>query len=124
MIVDDDESIRKLISDTLKPLGYSVSDGGSAEAILELLAHTDKTFDLLLTDMIMPGVSGKELAEKVKKKYPQIKVIFMSGYTSDMIANQGELKSVKVFIQKPLSPLNLANRIREVLDSGPVKVVS
>jgi signal transduction histidine kinase len=124
LIVDDDTSIRSLIIDTLQPLGYAVTDAGSAEEILELLAGTDSTFDLLLTDMVMPGMNGRELAGKVKEIYPQIKVIFMSGYTSDMIANQGELKSGEVFIQKPLSPLNLAGKIREVLDSNIKNAVS
>jgi signal transduction histidine kinase len=118
LIVDDDTSIRSLIIDTLQPLGYKVTDAGSAEEMLKLLAITDNTYDLLLTDMVMPGMNGKELARKVKEICPQIKVIFMSGYTIHMIANQSELKPGEVFIQKPLSPLNLAGRIREVLDNN------
>jgi signal transduction histidine kinase/CheY-like chemotaxis protein len=117
VIVDDDKSILNLIIDTLQPLGYNLIDATCAEEVLEFIERSDAKFDLLLTDMVMPGMNGGDLAKSVKKKYPEAKVIFMSGYTSDMVANQGVLQAGEIFIQKPLSPMNLAGKIRRVLDS-------
>lgn len=117
LVVDDDRSILDLIIDTLQPLGYTLIDATCAEEVLEFIERSDAQFDLLLTDMVMPGMNGRELARSVKEKYPGTKVIFMSGYTSDMIANQGALQAGEIFIQKPLSPMNLAGKIRRVLDS-------
>ncbi len=117
LVVDDDRSILDLIIDTLQPLGYTLIDATCAEEVLEFIERSDAKFDLLLTDMVMPGMNGRDLAKAVKEKYPETKVIFMSGYTSDMIANQGALQAGEIFIQKPLSPMNLAGRIRRVLDS-------
>jgi len=118
LIVDDDNSVRNLIVETLQPLGYQVIDATCAEEVIEFLEHSDEAFDLLLTDMVMPGMNGRELARYVKEKYPETKVIFMSGYTSDMVTNQGILQAGEIFIQKPLSPLNLARRIRDILDKS------
>jgi len=117
LVVDDDRSILDLIIDTLQPLGYTLRDATCAEEVLEFIERSDARFDLLLTDMVMPGMNGRELARSVKEKYPGTKVIFMYGYTSDMIANQGALQAGEIFIQKPLSPMNLAGKIRRVLDS-------
>jgi len=123
LVVDDDTSVRNLIVDTLKPLGYAVFEAGSAEEMLRFLADSDRSFDLLLTDMVMPGMNGRELAQRVKEKFPLIKVIFMSGYTSEMITSQGALQSGEAFIHKPLSPMNLAGRIRKLLDSNAATTV-
>ena len=117
LVVDDDKSILNLIIDTLQPLGYNINEATSAEEVLEFVERSDGKFDLLLTDMVMPGMNGRELARSVKEKYPKTKVIFMSGYTSDMIVKQGGLQEGEIFIQKPLSPMNLAGRIRQLLDS-------
>ena len=117
LIVDDDKSILNLIMDTLQPLGYNLIDATCAEEVLEFIERSDSKFDLLLTDMVMPGMNGRDLAKSVKEKYPETKVIFMSGYTSDMVANQGVLQAGEIFIQKPLSPMSLAGKIRQVLDS-------
>ena len=117
LVVDDDKSILNLIIDTLQPLGYNINEATSAEEVLEFVERSDGKFDLLLTDMVMPGMNGRELAGSVKEKYPETKVIFMSGYTSDMIVKEGGLQEGEIFIQKPLSPMNLAGRIRQLLDS-------
>ncbi|MBW2466686.1 MAG: response regulator, partial [Deltaproteobacteria bacterium] len=117
IVVDDDRSILDLIIDTMQPLGYTIIDATCAEEVLEFIERSGSGFDLLLTDMIMPGMNGRELAEKIKERHPATKVVFMSGYTSDMVAKEGILQDGEVFIQKPLSPIYLADRIRRVLDS-------
>ena len=99
LVVDDDRSILDLIIETLQPLGYTLIDATCAEEVLEFIERSDAKFDLLLTDMVMPGMNGRDLAKSVKEKYPEAKVIFMSGYTSDMVANQGVLQAGEIFIQ-------------------------
>jgi len=121
LVVDDDRSILDLIIDTLQPLGYTIIDATCAEEVLEYLKVSDNSFELLLTDMVMPGMGGRDLAAAVKKKCPGTKVIFMSGYTSDMFTSQGIVEAGDHFIQKPLSPINLAVKIRQVLDSETKK---
>ena len=117
LVVDDDRSILNLIMDTLQPLGYNIIDATCAEEVLELIKVSDNRFDLMLTDMVMPGRSGRDLAAEVRQKYPETKIIFMSGYTSDIFARQGVLQAGENFIQKPLSPMYLARKIRQMLDS-------
>ena len=116
LVVDDDSSIRKLIVDTMQPLGYHLIDASCAEEVLEFLGHSDQKVDLLLTDMVMPGMNGRDLAKAVRNKFPDIKVVFMSGYTDEMITNHGILEIGATFIQKPLSPIKLAAKLRTLLD--------
>ena len=117
LVVDDDRSILNLIMDTLQPLGYTIIDATCAEEVLEFLKVSNKKIDLMLTDMVMPGRNGRDLAAEVRMKLPETKIIFMSGYTSDMFSRQGALDAGENFIQKPLSPIYLARKIRQVLDS-------
>jgi len=117
LVVDDDRSILDLIIDTLQPLGYTIIDATSAEEVLEFMKVSHDRFDLLLTDMVMPGMNGSDLAVAVREKYPGTKVVFMSGYTVDMFGRQGEFEAGMYFIQKPLSPMSLAEKVRQVLDS-------
>ncbi len=116
LVVEDEASIRKLIVETLRPLGYNVLDASCGEEALQISDTTEGAIDLLLTDVIMPGMSGKELSAVVKEKRPGIKVLYMSGYTDESIAQRGILDPGITFIQKPLTPGKLAKKLREVLD--------
>ena len=91
LVVDDDRSILDLIIDTLQPLGYTLIDATCAEEVLEFIERSDTQFDLLLTDMVMPGMNGGDLAKSVKEKYLETKVIFMSGYTKRHDCQPGNL---------------------------------
>jgi CheY-like chemotaxis protein len=82
-----------------------------------VLAQYPTSIDLLLTDMVMPGMSGRELADKVLASKPDVRVIYMSGYTDDMLLHAGALGPGAAFLRKPLRPDVLASRVREVLDS-------
>jgi len=124
LVVDDDPSIRRLVSDALEPLGYTIVEAVCGEEALELCRTPGKDIDLILSDVIMPGMNGKELLEKVHAERPEIKSILMSGYTDNIVARQGVLKPGIVFINKPLRPISLANRIRAVLDNGGPKQVA
>ncbi|MFH1020643.1 MAG: ATP-binding protein, partial [Pseudomonadota bacterium] len=117
LIVDDDASIRRLLKDTLEPLGYDLIEAGSGEDALAVLERTERQIHLVLTDLIMPGMNGQELIDALRAARPGIKTILMSGYTDDIIVHHGALKPGVNFINKPLLPIALANKIREVLEA-------
>lgn len=116
LVVDDEPTIRHMIFDTLQPLGYQVIDASCGKKALEICKTTARNIDLLITDVIMPGMNGRELAEKVKPIRPGMKVLFMSGYTDNVIAHQGVLEHGINFINKPLVPSLLSKKIRKILD--------
>ena len=118
LVVDDDPFIRKLVVDMLEPLGYRLLEAEDAETALKFAEDFEGTIDLLLADIIMPKISGKELAEAFLSKHPKTKVVYMSGYTDDTIAYHGILKKEAAFIQKPLTLYKLAAKLREELDKS------
>jgi two-component system cell cycle sensor histidine kinase/response regulator CckA len=117
LVVDDEASIRYLVCDTLQSLGYTMIEAADGEAALAICKTAGLTIDLLLTDVIMPGMGGKELADAVRAIQPDVKVLFMSGYTDEVIAHQGVLEPGRLFINKPLMPSILTRKIRKILDS-------
>lgn len=117
LVVDDDESIRSLILDTLQPLGYKTLEASSGMEALEIHENTVQKIDMVLSDVIMPIMNGRELVDKLIARQPDIKVMLMSGYTDNVIAHHGALESGHVLVNKPLLPVTLANKIREILDS-------
>ena len=118
LVVDDDAGIRRLVTATLMPLGYTVIEAGSGEEALQIAATEPGLIDLLLTDVIMPGISGRLLAERLTPTHPEMQVVYMSGYTDSTIADKGILLPGINFINKPLVPTALANRLRTILDGG------
>lgn len=117
LIAEDEEPVRRFCSSVLSDLGYNVlqaKDG--TEALMLSQKYTDKNIDLLVTDIMMPGLNGKELAEKLCKMQKSMKVIYISGYTNNTITNQEFLNLRSPFIQKPFSSKTLGTRVREVLD--------
>jgi signal transduction histidine kinase/CheY-like chemotaxis protein len=117
LVVDDDKSILRLIMDTLQPLGYNVISASSGMEALEKCEKSDKKIDLVLSDVIMPGMNGRELVKVMQDQCPHVKAVLMSGYTDNVIAQQGVDGSNYILINKPLLPISLANKIREVLDN-------
>jgi len=118
IVVDDDMSIRKLIRDVLQPLGYRILLAGDGDEALNM-ARQKGPVDLLLTDVIMPKMNGRQLADIFKRDYPGVKIVFMSGYTDETITRQGVLTAGDILIEKPLSPAQLTCRLREILDQKP-----
>jgi CheY-like chemotaxis protein len=116
LIVEDDDSVRKLARTSLEKNGYRVLAAENGENALRVSEAYDGTIDLILTDVVMPKMSGKELAELVKKVHPRAKVIFMSGYTNNAIVHHGILTRGVEFLEKPFTPQNLASKVRVVLD--------
>ncbi len=118
LIVEDDNSIMKLTERILKDNGYVIlSAQNSNEAIRLANEHTSK-IDLLLTDVVMPEINGSELAKELQRKYEGLKVLFMSGYTANVIVHQGVLDEGVNFIAKPFSREDLTTKIREIFDKN------
>jgi signal transduction histidine kinase/CheY-like chemotaxis protein len=122
LIVEDDHAVRKMIVTVLRQCGYRIEPAASAAEALPLLEH-DVHFDLVITDVIMPQMSGKQLYDRIKVRTPDMKVLFISGYTDDMLLNTGVLDGGASFLEKPVSPLRLARKIREILDGANYKPV-
>jgi PAS domain S-box-containing protein len=115
LLVEDDDLVRKLARRALEQWGYEVTEAGDPILAIRLASECDD-IDLLVTDVIMPGMSGRALAEELAPKRPRMKVLYTSGYTDEAILRHGILESGLPFLQKPYTPDSLARRIREVLD--------
>ena len=115
LVVDDEPAITRVVADMLKPLGYSIFTAHDA-ATAEEIARQHK-FDLLLTDVVMPGCNGRELEQRLRTIHPVFKVIFMSGYAAEILTKQQLAEDGATLVQKPLSGSDLARIIRETLDS-------
>lgn len=118
LIVEDNETVRELTCDMLERQGYTVVPARSGVEALDLIDSHDGSIDLLLTDVIMPDVNGKELYVQITGKSPDTKVLYMSGYTNDVIDQRGVLDDGVKFIQKPFTIQGLAAKVREVIDQN------
>jgi two-component system, cell cycle sensor histidine kinase and response regulator CckA len=115
LIVEDEETVLRLSKNMLEMLGYQVLTAGSKDQALHLFQEHRDHIDLLITDVVMPNINGKELSELILAMKPDLKCLFMSGYTADIIALQGVLDEGVKFISKPFSLKDLAAKVREVL---------
>ena len=116
LVVEDDDMVRTLATGILEKWGYRVLEAPTGEAGLELLQGHEGPLDLLLTDIVLPGMNGRDLSERVSARFPGVGTLFMSGYTDDVISHHGVLQEGIAFIQKPFSVRNLAAKVRRVLD--------
>jgi nitrogen-specific signal transduction histidine kinase len=117
LIVEDDTGVRKLTKMVLQGQGFTVLEAKDGNAALQLAHHHTGSIHLLLTDVVMPGISGKALSQKLTQTYSHLKTLFMSGYTDNAVVNHGILDSNVAFLQKPFSPKALLYKVRTVLDS-------
>lgn len=116
LLVEDDELVREHVSMLLKHLGYQVSLAGDGHQALDMLERLGSV-DLLFTDVVMPGgMSGRELADTVRQSYPEIPVLFSSGYTENAIVHHGRLDPGVYLLQKPYRRQELAAMVRKVID--------
>src|SRR5260370_8741818 len=116
LLVEDDETVRKLTHEVLMNYGYEVLDAAHRDAALSVCELYPKTIPLLLTDVVLPRMSGHEVANRLAPLRPEMKVLFMSGYTEDAIVHHRVLDADTPFIQKPFAPDALAQKVRDVLD--------
>src|SRR5216683_1183758 len=115
LLVEDEESVRQLVRDTLASKGYHVLEAQDGQAGLTAAAMHEGKIDLVLTDVVMPGMGGRELVQQLLGSRPGIKVLYLSGYTEDAIVNEGTIESGKAFLQKPFTLQNLSRKVREIL---------
>jgi CheY-like chemotaxis protein len=118
LLVEDDHDVRAYVVEILRELHFRVLEAHDADSALGILDRNDVVVDLLLTDVVLPGMNGRQLAEEVRLRQPGIRVLFMSGYSRDTIVDQGRLEPGVEMMQKPLTQEILADRIRAALDSS------
>ena len=116
-VVEDNDSVRRFAHRVLSAQGYAVHSFASGADALAAAATLEAPIDLLLTDVVMPQMNGRELAERVRAKRPGIRVLFTSGYTDDAILRHGVLDQGVPFLQKPITPAALMRSVRETLDA-------
>ncbi len=117
LLVEDDDAVRKITRISLQTQGYTVleADGGT-----EAIRHAENypgRIHLLVSDVVMPEMGGRQLLDAVRRIRPDIRVLFTSGYTDDAVLLHGVVESIDAFIQKPFTPLNLVRKVREVIDA-------
>lgn len=115
LLVEDDDMVRGMITQMLKAIGYSVIPAATPEEALSLCEKGDTTVDLVITDVVMPVMNGRELRDKLRVVKPAIKVLFVSGYTSNVVVHHGILEEGVHFLQKPFSLNDLSRKVSEVL---------
>ena len=117
MLVEDDESVRNLVRTMLETKGYKVLAAAGADEAERLCEARTGGVDLLLTDVVMPEVNGRVLAERLAALSPSMRILFMSGYSDEAVYRHGEISPNASFIEKPFTDRTLARKVREVLDS-------
>src|SRR5580704_6092458 len=115
LLVEDEESVRQLVRETLESKGYKVLEADNGEAALRIVSTHSGKIDMLITDVVMPGMSGRELSARLCASRPQTKVLYLSGYTEDAIGHEGVFDPHTAFLQKPFTLQMLTRKVREVL---------
>jgi CheY-like chemotaxis protein len=116
LVVEDNDDLRAYISEVLRNLGYRVLTASSGQAAISILTKSPARVDLLLTDIIMPGMNGRELAKHALALRPDLRILYMSGYSRNAVMQQGRLEPGIDLLQKPVSQTILASRVRDLLD--------
>ena len=118
LVVEDEDSVRRVAVRILRARGYSVLEAGSGKEALEISAVHAQPIHILVTDVAMPGINGRELARLLSLERPDTQTLYLSGYTDHAIVENGQLEPGLAFLQKPFTPDALARKVREVLDQG------
>jgi CheY-like chemotaxis protein len=118
LVVEDDDAVRRMTREFLKIKGYTVIEANNAGSAIQLMERHKDGIDLVLTDVLMPGMKGRELVERLAEIRADLKVLYMSAYTEDAAINIGVLSPGTEFIEKPFSPDDLASKVRDVLKRG------
>jgi CheY-like chemotaxis protein len=117
LLVEDDKDLRAYLTEVLRDLNYRVLAAPEPIAALGFLEHLPTRIDLMLTDVVMPGMSGRELAARARALRPKVKILYMSGYSRNSVVHNGKVDPDVQLIQKPVSQTELAMRIRDLLDT-------
>ena len=113
LVADDDAAIRTVLNQALSRAGYEVRSTSNAATLWRWVSQGEG--DLIITDVVMPGMGGRELVKRLAQTRPETKVLYLSGYTEDAIVNDGTTESGKTFLQKPFTLQNLSRKVREIL---------
>jgi two-component system cell cycle sensor histidine kinase/response regulator CckA len=116
LLVEDEESVRELVREALEGRGYNVCSARNGNEALAIAARQELKIDLMITDVVMPGMGGRELVNRMAAVRPGIRVLYLSGYTEDAIVHHGVLEPGTAFLQKPFTLDALALKVREVLE--------
>jgi two-component system, cell cycle sensor histidine kinase and response regulator CckA len=116
LLVEDSDPMRALSRSLLESAGYSVIEAPTPAEALEIIRSDPGTISLMITDVVMPGMSGRQLAEQIAPLRPEMQVLYVSGYTDDAVVNHGVLESGMAFLQKPFTREALTRKVRELLD--------
>ena len=119
LVVEDDERVRNVATKVLRNAGYRVLSASNGEAALDLASHDREPIHLLVTDVVMPGMNGRQLAEHLAEGHPETRTLFTSGYTDNIIAHHGVLDREIEFLSKPYTLEVLTRRVRDILDKAP-----
>lgn len=119
LIVEDQDDVRRLATTVLRSQGYRVLEAANGSDALALAGRHLESIHLVLSDVVLPGMNGRELAERLRILHPEVKVLYTSGYTEDVIAHRGVLDSGLAYIPKPYTPSGLVAKVREVLCTNP-----
>jgi response regulator RpfG family c-di-GMP phosphodiesterase len=119
LVVEDDERVRNIATKVLRNAGYRVLSASNGEDALGLASDDGQPIHLLLTDVVMPGMNGRQLAERLAQLHPETITLFTSGYTDNIIAHHGVLERGIEFLSKPYALEALTRRVREMLDKTP-----
>jgi CheY-like chemotaxis protein len=119
LVVEDEDLVRKLLRTILESRGYTVLEARGGDEALHVCQQHTGSIQLLITDVVMPRMNGRDVAERLLTTYPEMRVLYMSGYTADSVDQHGVLETGLHFLQKPFTPDVLANRVRELLNSRP-----
>jgi two-component system, cell cycle sensor histidine kinase and response regulator CckA len=117
LLVEDETSLRELARELLEANGYKVIEAERGEKAIQIVEHSQMPIDLLLTDVVMPGIGGKQLAKRLLELRPELHVLYMSGYTDDVISNRGVLPENTLLLPKPFTRAILLRRVREALET-------
>jgi len=115
LVVEDNDAARVLAQRVLEHAGYRIIVAANGEDALELIRDTSQPIQLVVTDVIMPGITGPELARRIEQTHPGVRILFTSGYADDAIIRHGVLEPGARFIQKPYTPIALTRKVREAL---------
>src|SRR5450759_3675662 len=116
LVVEDEDAVRRIVKIALESAGYRVIEARNGPEALEAARTHSGEIQLVVTDVVMPKMSGRELVERIVKDHPGVRILYMSGYTDDAVVRHGIVESGVAFLQKPFTPLALARKVREVLD--------
>jgi DNA-binding NtrC family response regulator len=116
LVVEDDEMVRTLVRETLHREGYRILDAPGPIEARKIAEGHKGLIQLMITDVVMPKINGKDLAEQLARRRPDMKVLYMSGYTDNAVLNNGILEKEVAFLQKPFTPASLSEKVREVLE--------